>query len=176
MSYMNFSLFMRTGEYNIYARLQEWGYTHKSVNHGRGEYAQDEDGDGRGFGRCCGLEKGGRKTPEHIKSRSSNVLGQSVCPAQLLGQAHPLQVIVSHGGGASCCAQATALGLICQQIGHSLRQGLVVKKRHKQSVFTVTDDFVQRCRVAGHHGTPDAHGLYQTPRQHKRIGEVHMNR
>lgn len=46
MSYMNFSLFMRTGEYNIYARLQEWGHTHKSVSHGRGEYARDEDGDG----------------------------------------------------------------------------------------------------------------------------------
>lgn len=35
-----------TDEYNIYARLQEWGYGHKSVNHGRGEYARDEDGDG----------------------------------------------------------------------------------------------------------------------------------
>ena len=35
-----------TDEYSIYARLQEWGYTHKSVNHGRGEYARDEDGDG----------------------------------------------------------------------------------------------------------------------------------
>jgi hypothetical protein len=23
-----------------------WGYDHKSVNHGRGEYARDEDGDG----------------------------------------------------------------------------------------------------------------------------------
>jgi glycosyltransferase involved in cell wall biosynthesis len=65
---------------------------------------------------------------------------------------------------------------LAQYIGHSLRQGLVVKKRHQQPVFTVADDFVQRCRVAGHHGTPDAHGLYQTPGQHKRIGEVHMNR
>ena len=35
-----------TDEYSIYARLQEWGYVHKSVNHGRGEYARDEDGDG----------------------------------------------------------------------------------------------------------------------------------
>ena len=35
-----------TDEYNIYHRLTEWGYEHKSVNHGSGEYARDEDGDG----------------------------------------------------------------------------------------------------------------------------------
>ena len=35
-----------TDEYNIYARLQEWGYKHQTVNHGKGEYARDEDGDG----------------------------------------------------------------------------------------------------------------------------------
>jgi len=35
-----------TDEYDIYARLQEWGYSHKSVCHGRREYARDEDGDG----------------------------------------------------------------------------------------------------------------------------------
>jgi transposase-like protein len=35
-----------TDEYNIYARLTEWGYTHKTVNHSSGEYARDEDGDG----------------------------------------------------------------------------------------------------------------------------------
>ena len=35
-----------TDEYSIYARLERWGYGHKSVNHGRGEYARDEDGDG----------------------------------------------------------------------------------------------------------------------------------
>ena len=35
-----------TDEYSIYARLTEWGYSHKTVNHGQGEYARDEDGDG----------------------------------------------------------------------------------------------------------------------------------
>ena len=35
-----------TDEYNIYARLEEWGYEHKTVNHSLGEYARDEDGDG----------------------------------------------------------------------------------------------------------------------------------
>jgi transposase-like protein len=35
-----------TDEYGIYSRLGEWGYEHKSVNHGKGEYARDEDGDG----------------------------------------------------------------------------------------------------------------------------------
>jgi len=35
-----------TDEYNIYDRLLEWGYGHKTVCHGRGEYARDEDGDG----------------------------------------------------------------------------------------------------------------------------------
>ena len=35
-----------TDEYSIYARLQSWGYNHKRVNHGRGEFARDEDGDG----------------------------------------------------------------------------------------------------------------------------------
>ena len=35
-----------TDEYSIYARLRTWGYDHRSVNHGRGEFARDEDGDG----------------------------------------------------------------------------------------------------------------------------------
>src|SRR3954454_22365276 len=35
-----------TDEYGIYARLPTWGYQHKTVCHGRGEYARDEDGDG----------------------------------------------------------------------------------------------------------------------------------
>ncbi|MFC0710371.1 transposase [Azorhizophilus paspali] len=33
-------------EYGIYGRLCEWGYEHRTVCHGRGEYARDEDGDG----------------------------------------------------------------------------------------------------------------------------------
>lgn len=35
-----------TDEYNIYNKLSDWGYQHKTVNHGEGEYARDEDGDG----------------------------------------------------------------------------------------------------------------------------------
>jgi transposase len=35
-----------TDEYSIYARLRTWGCAHKSVNHGRGEFARDDDGDG----------------------------------------------------------------------------------------------------------------------------------
>ena len=35
-----------TDEYDIYSRLPEWGYLHKSINHSAGEYARDEDGDG----------------------------------------------------------------------------------------------------------------------------------
>jgi transposase-like protein len=35
-----------TDEYGIYGRLHEWGYAHESVNHGAGEYARDDDGDG----------------------------------------------------------------------------------------------------------------------------------
>lgn len=35
-----------TDEYNIYNKVESWGYVHKVVNHGQGEYAQDEDGDG----------------------------------------------------------------------------------------------------------------------------------
>ena len=53
---------VHTDEYSIYARLPAWGYQHKTVCHGRGEYARDEDGDGfcevhvntmEGSGRCC---------------------------------------------------------------------------------------------------------------------------
>lgn len=36
-----------TDEYDIYSRLTEWGFQHRSVNHGSGEYARDEDGDGK---------------------------------------------------------------------------------------------------------------------------------
>ena len=35
-----------TDEYDIYARLPEWGYTHHTVCHAAGEFARDEDGDG----------------------------------------------------------------------------------------------------------------------------------
>jgi transposase-like protein len=35
-----------TDEYDIYTRLEEWGYHHKTVNHSAGVYARDEDGDG----------------------------------------------------------------------------------------------------------------------------------
>ena len=35
-----------TDEYDIYARLETWGYSHKSVCHSAGEYARDDDGDG----------------------------------------------------------------------------------------------------------------------------------
>jgi transposase-like protein len=37
---------MHTDEYSIYGRLPELGYGHKTVNHSKGEYARDEDGDG----------------------------------------------------------------------------------------------------------------------------------
>jgi transposase-like protein len=37
---------MFTDEYNIYNRLEQWGFEHKTVNHSTGEYARDEDGDG----------------------------------------------------------------------------------------------------------------------------------
>lgn len=35
-----------TDEYGIYKALPEWGYEHKTVCHGAGEYARDDDGDG----------------------------------------------------------------------------------------------------------------------------------
>ena len=37
---------IHTDEYDIYGRLEEWGYRHMTVCHGKGEYARDEDGDG----------------------------------------------------------------------------------------------------------------------------------
>src|SRR4051794_38386101 len=35
-----------TDEYDIYSRLPEWGYTHRTVCHAAGEFARDDDGDG----------------------------------------------------------------------------------------------------------------------------------
>lgn len=37
-----------TDEYDIYARLEEWGYGHETVCHAAGESARDDDGDGFG--------------------------------------------------------------------------------------------------------------------------------
>ena len=37
---------VNTDEYGIYSALKEWGYRHQTVNHGRGEYARDDDKDG----------------------------------------------------------------------------------------------------------------------------------
>jgi transposase len=33
-----------TDEYDIDSRLVEWGYSHKTVCHGAGEFARDDDG------------------------------------------------------------------------------------------------------------------------------------
>lgn len=41
-----------TDEYNIYDRMVQWGYEHKTVNHSKGEYARDEDGDGKHEVHC----------------------------------------------------------------------------------------------------------------------------
>jgi transposase len=35
-----------TDEYDIYTRLSEWGYSHRTVCHAAGEFARDADGDG----------------------------------------------------------------------------------------------------------------------------------
>ena len=35
-----------TDEYDIYSRLPEWGYDHRTVCHAAGEFARDDDGDG----------------------------------------------------------------------------------------------------------------------------------
>jgi transposase-like protein len=35
-----------TDEYDIYNRLGEWGYEHRTVSHAAGEFARDDDGDG----------------------------------------------------------------------------------------------------------------------------------
>ncbi len=37
---------VHTDEYDIYSRLSEWGYDHKTVCHAAGQYARDDDGDG----------------------------------------------------------------------------------------------------------------------------------
>ena len=37
---------VHTDEYSTYARLEAWGYRHKTVCHGHGEYARDECSDG----------------------------------------------------------------------------------------------------------------------------------
>ena len=39
-------LYLQGRRYDIYGRLEQWGYAHASVCHSRGEYARDEDGDG----------------------------------------------------------------------------------------------------------------------------------
>ena len=53
---------VHTDEYGTYSRPTAWGYRHKTVCHGRGEYARDEDGDDfcevhvntmEGPGPCC---------------------------------------------------------------------------------------------------------------------------
>lgn len=35
-----------TDEYDIYSRMEQWGYRHKTVCHSIGQYARDADGDG----------------------------------------------------------------------------------------------------------------------------------
>jgi transposase len=35
-----------TDEYDSYAKLPQWGYSHKTVCHSKREFARDEDSDG----------------------------------------------------------------------------------------------------------------------------------
>jgi transposase-like protein len=35
-----------TDEYEVYSRLNDWGYNHETVCHAQGEYARDDDEDG----------------------------------------------------------------------------------------------------------------------------------
>jgi|GEM_PF-1918785 len=73
-----------TDAYSMYARVCAWGYDQKSVNHGRGEDARAEDGDGlcavpgqtmEGFGRSVGgkrpllLGSTARRTSCNVVSR-----------------------------------------------------------------------------------------------------------
>ena len=43
---VNAGALIYTDEYDIYHRLEIWGYAHKTVCHSAGEYARDDDGDG----------------------------------------------------------------------------------------------------------------------------------
>ena len=43
-SSIEFGSLIYTDEYNIYNKVTEWGYSHKTVNHAEKEYARDEDG------------------------------------------------------------------------------------------------------------------------------------
>ncbi len=45
-SYVRKGSLVYSDEYRIYDRLDTWGYEHKQVCHGIGEYARDDDGDG----------------------------------------------------------------------------------------------------------------------------------
>jgi len=47
-----------TDEYCIYNNVSSLGYEHKQVNHGKGEYARDEDGDGI-YEVHCNTQEGG---------------------------------------------------------------------------------------------------------------------
>jgi hypothetical protein len=74
---------VHTDEYGVYARLPTWGYQHKTVCHGRGEYARDEDGDGfceihvntmEGRGPCCapGCDRTGASHRRSCRSTSAS--------------------------------------------------------------------------------------------------------
>ena len=45
-NYVSKGVTVYTDEYDIYGKLDIWGYSHKTLNHSVGEFARDEDGDG----------------------------------------------------------------------------------------------------------------------------------
>ena len=77
---------VHTDEYDVYARLETWGYGHKTVCHTRGEYARDEDGDGfcevhvntaEGSGRCCAPGCGRTAASRRKSCRSTSASSRS---------------------------------------------------------------------------------------------------
>ncbi len=45
-TFVEINTIIYTDEYDIYARLPQWGFAHETVCHAKGEYARDDDGDG----------------------------------------------------------------------------------------------------------------------------------
>ena len=76
---------IHTDEYGVYARLPAWGYQHKTVCHGRGEYARDEDGDGFCEVHVNTIEGFWLTTPHILCGRGMSAIAVLACCSSKVG-------------------------------------------------------------------------------------------
>src|ERR1700730_6369072 len=94
--------------------------------------------------------------------------------AEIGGETDGVEVVSLQHGFAS--GREKSLIVAVEGVGYAISQAFLVEKVHQLTVFSVADYLLDwRCAGADDK-TSRRHCLQQRPREHKRVGEIHMHR